>query len=58
MSGAIWDSYADAAMDQPCPNCRAGPDTWCTRPDGRVRRTPCIARIPNHQNSEGTNHDH
>lgn len=41
----IWDAYSDADLIHPCPNCRAGPNTWCTRPDGRVRRTPCLSRI-------------
>lgn len=45
MSGPIWDSYADADLTRPCPNCSAKPDVWCARPDGRVRRTPCLARM-------------
>jgi hypothetical protein len=41
----IWEAYADADLSHPCPNCHAAPDVWCARPDGRVRRTPCLARI-------------
>ncbi|WP_283613458.1 hypothetical protein [Mycolicibacterium poriferae] len=41
----IWDSYADVAdMSRPCPNCGAV-NTWCTKPDGRVRRVPCVSRL-------------
>lgn len=42
---AIWEAYADADLANSCPNCEAAPHTWCTRPDGRVRRTPCLARF-------------
>ncbi len=42
---AIWQAYADTgALEVSCPNCDAAPDQWCTRPDGRVRRVPCIDR--------------
>lgn len=42
----IWQSYADTgALAADCPTCTAPPGTWCSRPDGRVRRTPCLARI-------------
>jgi len=41
----IADAYADAVMHTECPNCGAAPNNWCTRADGPIRRTPCIARI-------------
>jgi hypothetical protein len=42
----IWDAYNDTAtLPVGCTNCGAQPGSWCTRPDGRVRRTPCLARI-------------
>ena len=28
-----------------CSNCGAQPENWCTTPDGRVRRVPCVDRI-------------
>lgn len=44
----IWDAYADIPdLAAPCPNCGAV-DTWCTKPDGRVSRVPCIARLTTH----------
>ncbi|WP_438941685.1 zinc finger domain-containing protein [Mycobacteroides abscessus] len=52
--GAIWEAYADADIGHQCPNCGAAPNVWCSRPDGRVRRTPCLARIT--QPSERINH--
>lgn len=43
----IWEAYADADMTTRCPNCGAQPNIFCTNTiTGRVRRTPCIARIP------------
>jgi hypothetical protein len=46
MNGAIWDAYRDTGtLDIACPHCDATPGTFCTRPDGRVRRVPCIDRI-------------
>lgn len=43
---AIWEAYNDTGtLPIECTNCGAQPGTWCTRPDGRVRRTPCLARI-------------
>lgn len=45
MKGAIWRAYADTgALRIDCPNCRAERDRWCTQPDGRVRRVPCVER--------------
>ncbi|OBK89457.1 hypothetical protein A5649_13480 [Mycolicibacter heraklionensis] len=41
---AIWAAYADVDSALPCPNCAADPGVWCSRPDGRVRRVPCVAR--------------
>ena len=38
-------AYADANMHTECPHCGAEPNQFCTRPDGVVRRTPCIKRI-------------
>lgn len=32
------------AFDIPCPHCGADIGVVCTRPDGRVRRAPCVAR--------------
>lgn len=40
----IRSAYA-GAIQSVCPNCGAEPDCWCTTPDGRVRRVPCIDRI-------------
>lgn len=43
---AIWAAYEDTgALSIPCPNCGAEQGVWCTKPDGRVAKTPCIARI-------------
>lgn len=48
----IWDAYADVPdMGVVCPNCGVT-DTWCTNPDGRVRRVPCIARLTTHITTE------
>lgn len=45
MKGAIWRAYADTgALRTDCPNCGAERNKWCTKPDGRVRRIPCIER--------------
>jgi hypothetical protein len=41
----IWQAYdATGALDIPCPTCGAAPKVWCTKPDGRVRRAPCVRR--------------
>ncbi|WP_197382651.1 zinc finger domain-containing protein [Mycolicibacterium mengxianglii] len=43
---AIWAAYDDTgALNISCPHCDAEEGTWCTKPDGRVARVPCIARI-------------
>lgn len=43
---AIWAAYNDVgALDVPCTNCEAQRGQWCTKPDGRVSRMPCVARI-------------
>lgn len=45
MKGAIWRAYSDTgALRIDCPNCGATRNKWCTRPDGRVRRVPCVER--------------
>lgn len=45
MKRPIWQAYADTgALDISCPNCAAEPGHWCTKPDGRVRRVPCVQR--------------
>lgn len=42
---AIWAAYNDTgSLNVDCPNCGAEPKQWCTKPDGRVRRIPCIER--------------
>lgn len=40
----IWDSYSDVSPDAACPNCAAAAGLWCSTPDGRVRRIPCVSR--------------
>lgn len=41
----IWQAYNDVdALSTTCTNCGAQQGQWCTRPDGRVRRVPCVAR--------------
>lgn len=45
MSGAIWRAYSDTgALQINCPICGAERGKWCNKPDGRVRRIPCIER--------------
>ncbi|CAM2885235.1 hypothetical protein MYIN104542_08405 [Mycobacterium intermedium] len=42
---AIWAAYNDCnALAIECPHCGAQQGNWCTRPDGRVRRVPCVVR--------------
>jgi hypothetical protein len=42
----IWAAYNDTqALTIDCPHCTAQTGQWCTRTDGRVRRTPCLDRI-------------
>lgn len=42
----IWQAYQDTgALAVDCPHCGATPGVWCSRPDGRLRRTPCLDRI-------------
>ncbi|OBK56183.1 hypothetical protein A5656_19940 [Mycobacterium gordonae] len=42
---AIWAAYDDTgALAISCINCAAQQGQWCTRPDGRVRKVPCIER--------------
>jgi hypothetical protein len=42
---AIWAAYNDVdALSVTCTNCGAQKGQWCTRPDGRVRRVPCVER--------------
>lgn len=41
----IVAAYRQAgALDINCPHCGADPGSYCTRDDGRLRRTPCVAR--------------
>lgn len=43
---AIWQAYSDTnALAIPCTNCQAEKGIWCTKPDGRVSKVPCVARI-------------
>lgn len=43
---AIWQAYSDTnALTIPCTNCQAEQGIWCTKPDGRVSKVPCVARI-------------
>ncbi|WP_425320601.1 zinc finger domain-containing protein [Mycobacterium alsense] len=45
MKRPIWAAYNDTdALSTKCTNCGALPGHWCTRPDGRVRRIPCVER--------------
>lgn len=44
-SRVFEEIYADAAMDQECPNCQAPQNGWCKRPDGAIRPIPCVARM-------------
>jgi hypothetical protein len=42
----IRPAYTDTgALDVVCPNCSAQAGHWCKHPDGRSRRTPCVARL-------------
>lgn len=42
---AIWSAYSDTgALEIACPHCAAATGQWCTKPDGRVSRVPCVAR--------------
>lgn len=42
---AIWAAYNDTgSLSVACTNCGAQQGQWCTRPDGRVRRVPCVDR--------------
>lgn len=40
----IQSAYA-GTLSIACSNCGAQPESWCTTPDGRVRRVPCVDRI-------------
>ncbi|WP_439330690.1 zinc finger domain-containing protein [Mycobacterium scrofulaceum] len=43
---AIWAAYAQTnALAVPCGHCSAPAGTWCSLPDGRVRRIPCVSRV-------------
>lgn len=39
----IWLAYV-GALDVDCPTCGAERGKWCSRPDGRLGRIPCVAR--------------
>lgn len=42
---AIWAAYDDTgALAVTCTNCAARQGQWCSHPDGRVRRVPCVDR--------------
>lgn len=42
---AIWAAYTQTnALAVPCGYCSAPAGTWCSLPDGRVRRVPCVSR--------------
>lgn len=42
----IVEAYAAAndAISRPCPTCSAPAGTFCSHPDGRLRRICCLAR--------------
>src|ERR1700687_4886649 len=40
----VAEAYADCELDRQCTNCGAPPSIWCTRPEGRLRALPCLAR--------------
>lgn len=41
----VQAAYADVgALNVSCANCGARAVQWCIKPDGQVRRVPCIAR--------------
>lgn len=41
----IWAAYAAVgALAVSCPTCGAERGQWCSKPDGRVGRIPCVAR--------------
>lgn len=45
-SRPIWAAYNDTnTLGVACPQCAAAIGMWCTKPDGRVSRVPCVARI-------------
>lgn len=35
---------ATGALRRPCDTCGSQPNQWCTTPDGRLRRVPCVDR--------------
>lgn len=43
---AVLAAYADTGADAiACPHCDAEPGEPCRKPDGRVSRVPCVARL-------------
>lgn len=40
----VFESYSDVDPELACPTCRAAPRVYCSRPDGRLRRVPCVRR--------------
>lgn len=44
MPAPIQAAYA-GALDNDCPGCGAAVQVHCSRPDGRLRRTPCLDRL-------------
>jgi hypothetical protein len=44
--GPVLPAYRGTGADAiVCPHCAADPGQPCTKPDGRVSRVPCVARI-------------
>ncbi|MCV7141403.1 hypothetical protein [Mycolicibacterium fortuitum] len=45
MPAPIAEAYRQSgALEVECSHCGAEVGNYCTRDDGRVRRTPCVAR--------------
>lgn len=54
----IWAAYEDTgALSVNCANCQAEQGVWCTKPDGRVSRVPCVARIASADIAPPTAHE-
>lgn len=43
MPGPVADAYV-GALEVPCSSCGAEVGQYCTTPDGRLRRCPCVTR--------------
>lgn len=47
-SHVVLAAYRDTgALAITCPHCATEPGQPCTKPDGRVSKVPCVARIAN-----------